>query len=91
MNRTTKTQISAELQERIGMPKCRARKCVTEILDIIQTHLKNGDAVPFVGFGTFKVIETKERTMHNPRNGEQIIVKASKKVRFKPCPDFLNS
>ncbi len=38
------------------------------------------------GFGTFSVKTRKARTGRNPKTGEEIKIKASKTVGFKPAP-----
>ncbi len=40
------------------------------------------------GFGTFKVSKRAARKGRNPRTGEEIEIKASKSVSFKPSPTF---
>jgi len=40
--------------------------------------------VQFRGFGTFKLVTTRERPGRNPKTGEPAIVPSVKKLRFKP-------
>ena len=44
--------------------------------------MKKGDKVNITGFGIFKVADRKAREGINPRTGEKIHIKASKKPRF---------
>ena len=43
------------------------------------------------GFGTFTVRNRKARKGRNPQTGEEIKIKASKTVGFKPAPTLKNS
>ena len=46
--------------------------------------MRRGDKVNITGFGIFKVADRKAREGRNPRTGETIQIKASKKPRFTP-------
>jgi len=52
-------------------------------LDAISDALAKGDSVQLIGFGTFEVRATSERTGRNPSTGAEIKIKAGKKVGFK--------
>jgi DNA-binding protein HU-beta len=58
-------------------------KVVDEVLSAIEYGIENEGEVRLVGFGTFKVKNTKARTARNPRTGETVKVPAKKKVSFK--------
>ena len=50
--------------------------------------LKKGEAVPFLGFGTFKVSSRAARMGRNPQTGEAIKIAAAKLPTFKASPAF---
>lgn len=50
--------------------------------------LAEGDSVKIIGFGTFEVRDSKERTGRNPATGEEIHIEASKRPAFKPGAAF---
>ena len=52
--------------------------------DEITKVLRSGDKVNITGFGIFKVSDRKAREGRNPKTGEVIQIKASKKPRFTP-------
>lgn len=54
--------------------------------DAIAKAIKRDKRFQVPGFGTFTVRSRKARTGINPRTGEQIKIKASKTVGFKPAP-----
>lgn len=63
--------------------KKRAGELVETFLSSIEEVLEKGDNVQFVGWGSFEVKETKERTGRNPKTGEAIQIPAKKAVKFK--------
>ena len=64
--------------------KAKAEKAVNAVIDAIKDGIKRDSKVQLVGFGTFTVKKRKARTGRNPQTGEQIKIKASKTVGFKP-------
>jgi len=65
------------------LKKADAAKAVDSVFEAISSALKKGDEVRLVGFGTFSVQETKDRSGRNPRTGEKIEIAASKSAKFK--------
>ena len=67
--------------------KTKNTKASTELfldtfIDTIIETLQHGDNVNLIGFGSFKVVSTKEKVGRNPRTGMEIKIPARKKVRF---------
>jgi len=54
--------------------------------DVIGKSIKKEKRFAYPGFGTFTVRSRKARTGRNPQTGEEINIKASKTVGFKPTP-----
>lgn len=71
------------------------KKAATELVDAVFANLKKAvkkdKKFSYPDFGTFTVKSRKARTGRNPQTGEEIKIKASKTVGFKPSPDFKNS
>jgi DNA-binding protein HU-beta len=72
--------------------KTMSKKATTEVMDTLFTTLagairKNG-RFTYPGFGTFTVRSRKARMGRNPQTGQQIKIKASKTVGFKPAMHF---
>lgn len=72
-------------------------KDVNEVVDAFinetSESLKSSGKVVLTGFGSFQVIETKERIGRNPQTGEPMKISAKNKVKFvcgKELKDFLN-
>lgn len=77
-----KNQLAAILAERMGVSKKQGVEWVDAFTEEITKVLKKGDKVNITGFGIFKVADRKAREGVNPRTGEKIQIKASKKPRF---------
>lgn len=59
--------------------------------DAIGKTIKKDKRFAYPGFGTFTVRNRKARKGRNPQTGEEIKIKASKTVGFKPAPSLKNS
>ena len=51
-------------------------------------HLKKGDRIRIAGLGILQVRKRAARMGRNPATGEQIKIKASKKVAFRAAKDL---
>ena len=78
-----KTELTAALAEKTGLTKKAAEAAVNATLEAITDALKAGDKVSIVGFGGFEAKERAARTGHNPANGKEIQIPASKAPVFK--------
>jgi nucleoid DNA-binding protein len=61
-----------------------AKAALDSLLSAIANALKNGDSVTLTGFGSFKVVERKARTVKNIQTGKEIKVSARKVPKFVP-------
>ncbi len=77
-----KQQLIARLVKETGVSKSLASKMVAATIAAITRSLKKGDAVTFVGFGTFKTAIRKARKGRNPLTGGTIKIPRRKAVRF---------
>ena len=55
---------------------------------LITKHLKEGDRIRIVGLGTLQVRNRAARMGRNPATGEQIVIKASKKIAFRASKEL---
>lgn len=58
------------------------------VTDVITAVVSKGEAVTIQGFAKFAKVERAARMGRNPRTGEQIRIKASKRVRVSPMKAF---
>ena len=79
----TKADITAAVAEKAGLSRADAGRAVDAVLDTITEALKNGEAVNFVGFGSFVARPRAARTGLNPQTKEQIQIPASTVPAFK--------
>jgi DNA-binding protein HU-beta len=77
-----KQDVVAKIAKDTGITKTAAAAAVDSLIDGITKSLKKGDAVSFVGFGTFKVSNRKARTARNPQTGDAIKIPKRRVPRF---------
>ncbi|MDP3954428.1 MAG: HU family DNA-binding protein [bacterium] len=77
-----KSQFAQNLAERLGLNKKQGMETVDAFIEEVVKVLKSGDKVNLTGLGVFKVADRPARMGRNPRTGETIQIKASKKVKF---------
>ena len=78
-----KQELIAKIVKDTGLTKVGATGAVESLLDGITKSLKKGNAVTFVGFGTFQTSMRKARTARNPQTGASVKVPKRRVVRFK--------
>lgn len=79
-----KTQLIQMLADKMGQSKKDAAMYLESYVEMMTGLLKKGEKINITGLGIFKVADRKAREGRNPRTGETIQIKASKKVRFTP-------
>jgi nucleoid DNA-binding protein len=77
-----KREIVAKIAKDTGITKVTAAAAVESLIDGITRALKKGNAVSFVGFGTFKTAHRKARTARNPQTGADIMLPKRRVPRF---------
>lgn len=77
-----KAQLAQILAERMNVSKKQGMEWLDAFTDEITNVLRKGDKVNITGFGIFKVSDRKAREGRNPKTGEVIQIKASKKPKF---------
>jgi DNA-binding protein HU-beta len=77
-----KQELIAKIAEDTGITKTNAAAAVESFIAGVTKSLKKGQAITFVGFGTFKTSQRKARTARNPQTGAEIQVPKRRVVRF---------
>jgi DNA-binding protein HU-beta len=81
----TKADLIEKIAEDTGISKVMAAKALESFMEGVQQALKKKDGkLTLVGFGTFSKIRRKARKGRNPQTGEEIRIKASNVVKFRP-------
>lgn len=68
--------------EKVVCSKKEANLALSAVIDSIKKALKKGLRVTIPGFGSFSVVKRAARKGRNPRTGEPVKIKASKKAKF---------
>jgi len=84
----TLKHLAATLSEEHEMSKKQAEAMLTDLVSNVTKHLKKGDRIRIVGLGILQVRKRAARMGRNPATGEQIHIKASKKVAFRPAKEL---
>jgi DNA-binding protein HU-beta len=81
-------QLAAGLAENHEMPRKQVEGMLNELVDTCTGHLKKGIKIRMNGLGIFQVRARPARLGRNPATGEQIQIKASKKIAFRPAKEL---
>ena len=76
------------ISESHQLPKKQANEILAETIGVITTHLKKGARIRIGGLGILQVKKRPARMGRNPATGEQIKIKASKKVAFRAAKEL---
>lgn len=71
-----------------GLTKKAGAEIIDAVFDAMQHSIKKDEKFAYPGFGTFVVRSRKARTGRDPRTGNEIKIKASRTVGFKPARAF---
>ena len=79
-----KHDLIARVAQNTGATKTSAAAAIDSLLDSMTRALTKGEAITFVGFGTFKTTQRRARVAKNPRTGDAIKIPKRRVVRFTP-------
>jgi len=88
---SSKDDMAEIIADVTGCTKTAAREAVDSVFDSIMSNCKKAGEVQVPGFGKFSVRKRAARMGRNPQTGQQIKIKASKSVGFKPAAAFKGS
>ncbi len=84
-----KSEIVKELSNQAGYSKNLSKKLIDDLIDSMISCINAGE-IKFKNFGTFRLIEKKQRLGRNPKTKEEFIISARKSVKFTISSKFLN-
>jgi DNA-binding protein HU-beta len=87
-NTVTLKHLAAALAEDHELSKKQAETILGDLVTRVTKHLKKGDRIRIVGLGILQVRKRAARMGRNPATGEQIHIKASKKVAFRAAKEL---
>ncbi|MFT3989662.1 HU family DNA-binding protein [Aestuariivirga sp.] len=81
------SKLAGELAEKHEMSKKSVNELLGAFVDLTVKNLKKGHKVRVTGLGIFQVKKRPARLGRNPATGEQIKIKASKKLAFRAAKE----
>ncbi len=87
MTTLRKSDISARVSAKLGVPRAEGEAALNAVLESIQDALQEGDKVVLTRFGSFDVRSVKARKVRAIRGsnaGELTEIPAHKRVGFRP-------
>jgi nucleoid DNA-binding protein len=80
----TKKDLVDQVCRKAHLTKKAATEAVDVFLDEVGRILSKGEKVVLSGFGTFRVISMKGKTVKIPRTDKMVTIKAHRSPRFTP-------
>jgi DNA-binding protein HU-beta len=84
----TLKHIAAQIAVAHELPINHAVAMLNDTVDLLSKHLVKGSKVRILGLGIFQVKRREARMGRNPRTGEPVQIKASKKVTFRASKEL---
>lgn len=81
------SKLAGELAEKHEMSKKAVNELLGSFIELTVKNLKKGNKVRVTGLGIFQVRKRLARMGRNPATGEQIKIKASKKLAFRAAKE----
>jgi DNA-binding protein HU-beta len=87
----TKAEFVTKVAKELEITKKAANAALDCTLSSIMEAVRAGDAVTFIGFGSFKMVERAAREGRNPTTGKKLKIPAKKAVKFTAGKAFKES
>jgi len=87
----TKKELAQNLSDQTELSLKKKKKFVDLFFDTIKEQLNSGKTVKLSGFGTFDIVQTKERVGRNPKTMEEFPIPSKRKVKFTVSPKVKKS
>ena len=84
----TRKDLSNSIYKRLGFSKNFSSTIVDDFFEILIQQLVNSRKIKISSFGTFEVINKKERIGRNPKTKEVAKITSRKVVKFRPSSIF---
>jgi integration host factor subunit alpha len=86
----TKQSIVETINKKIGFSKSESTEFVNTVVNAIISEIKDNEDLTIKNFGSFKVLQKKERPGRDFNTGKVVTIGARKVVSFKPSVDIKN-
>ena len=87
-NNFTRKDLSNKIHKNVGFSKNLSLKIVDDFFESIILDIIKSNIIKISSFGTFSVLNKKERMGRNPKTGIQAKIFSRKVVKFKPSLSF---
>ena len=87
----TKTELVDKLAKDLEITKAKANAAIDLTLASIKASVCAGEAVTFIGFGSFRMVQRAAREGRAPITGKKIKIPAKKAVKFTAGKAFKES
>ena len=82
----TKAELVQKMHAKSGLAtKVQTEAALDALVAVLSEAMEKDEHVSLTGFGSFKVVQRAARKGRNPRTGKEILIKASKAVKFTPA------
>ena len=86
----TRKDLSNKIYKNIGFSKNLSQKIIDDLFQNVISEIIKSNKVKIAAFGTFSILNKKERIGRNPKTGVEAKIFARKVVKFKPSLSFKN-
>ena len=87
-NNFTRKDLSNKIYKNVGFSKNLSLKIVDDFFESIILAIIKSNKIKISSFGTFSILNKKERIGRNPKTGVQAKIFSRKVVKFKPSLSF---
>ena len=87
-NNFTRKDLSSKIYKNVGFSKNLSLKIVDDFFESIILDIIKSNKIKISSFGTFSILNKKERMGRNPKTGVQAKIFSRKVVKFKPSLSF---
>ena len=87
----TKAELIGKIAKDVEISKKKASAALDCALASIKEAVCAGEAVTFIGFGSFKMVQRAAREGRNPKTGKKLKIPAKKAVKFTAGKAFKES
>ena len=84
----TRKDLSNKIFKNVGFSKNLSQKIIDDIFENIITSIIKSNKIKISSFGTFSILNKKERIGRNPKTGVEAKISSRKVVKFKPSFSF---
>ena len=89
-NNFTRKDLSNKIHKNIGFSKNLSLKIVDDFFESIILAIIKSNKIKISSFGTFSILNKKERMGRNPKTGVQAKIFSRRVVKFRPSLSFKN-